>query len=450
MGAGKKKGAETVSTQSWIPLSGRNDASRKKCGALVDLDADEKCNANATYLVGEKSWFCDDHDPFKKERLDPAPPPEGAPLEAQDSEGAPKTLWIQLSHKLNKAETEAFKREMDKAQKRIEKCHGFQESQKRCPYKSCYSVGDFWYCANHDPFKGLRPGSAPSPQPSPTDSPRPPKKNKTDSASASKPASPVSIGSSSLGITNRSSTTTTSISIAPNTRPFLEPSNIATEERENHSSQLQGSSTLVSPAASTSVATISTCEGPLPGRDGPAAPLLTQDHVETALQEPSDDNTTNFKSSNLTPDDQQPHHTGADPQLLASQTFHCPHVAITVTTTHITEKEHSVEPAANASAKRSVLDLIMSTFSPAAADPTDENPPTSDGYYFIAICALTGLLIGFIIFCVQKDVEPLAIASVFGTIIGAEGLLLKIEAVPARRCSAVSSFGFSSHHSPSL
>ncbi|KAJ3187379.1 hypothetical protein HDU85_006667 [Gaertneriomyces sp. JEL0708] len=397
MEAGKEKGLEDGSVQLSIPLSSTGD---KPCRVFV---GSEPCGKKPSYSVGN-SWFCDAHDPYKKERS-----------EALESEGA--FISIQLSRKLSDPEKESLKKKMEEENIDII-CRSFenQNSKKRCHRPSCYLVGDIWFCGYHDPFKTKRPKFAPSVAHGP------PEKDKKDRASASKTASLVGVGSSR----NSSSTTTTSVSVTSNWSPVPERPPPATQELKVHGSQLQGNFPLVPPAASTSAATISTPEGPRASRDGPPAPLATPGHVETASEEASDDDTASSTSNSLTPDVRQPHRPGVDPQQLASRTSYCPHVAITVNTTNTTEKEHAVEPATNASAKRTVLDLITSTFSPAAADPTDENAPTSDGYYIIAICALTGLLIGFIIMCVQKDVEPLAIAPVISTIIGAEGLLLKM------------------------
>ncbi|KAI8819097.1 uncharacterized protein EV422DRAFT_116689 [Fimicolochytrium jonesii] len=114
--------------------------------------------------------------------------------------------------------------------------------------------------------------------------------------------------------------------------------------------------------------------------------------------------------------------------------YYSPHVSITVTTNTVSDdKAHqmdvpsmggSVADTSVTSKAAHVLSTVASAFGSSDAEAEESNPQ-SDTYYFIGIGALTGFLIGFIILCIRIDLQALISAPVGGTLIAADGALIK-------------------------
>ncbi|KAJ3168177.1 hypothetical protein HDU88_001615 [Geranomyces variabilis] len=128
--------------------------------------------------------------------------------------------------------------------------------------------------------------------------------------------------------------------------------------------------------------------------------------------------------------------------LMGSYPPYQPHISITI---NGFDKPQSTETSSPAVPKPSLKDkaveiasTVASPFMPgtekkssmdgdtASLNPSDvDSEPTSGAYYVIAIGGLAGLIIGFIIACVQIDLQALISAPVGATLISAEGALLK-------------------------
>ncbi|KAI8587065.1 hypothetical protein BDZ88DRAFT_262097 [Geranomyces variabilis] len=128
--------------------------------------------------------------------------------------------------------------------------------------------------------------------------------------------------------------------------------------------------------------------------------------------------------------------------LMGSYPPYQPHISITI---NGFDKPQSTETSSPAVPKPSLKDKAVKIASTVASavrsdtekkssidgDTTGLNPsgvdsePTSGAYYVIAIGGLAGLIVGFIIACVQIDLQALISAPVGATLISAEGALLK-------------------------
>ncbi|KAJ3154595.1 hypothetical protein HDU89_007833 [Geranomyces variabilis] len=112
-----------------------------------------------------------------------------------------------------------------------------------------------------------------------------------------------------------------------------------------------------------------------------------------------------------------------------------PHISITI---NGFDKPSSAKIASPAAAEPSLKDKagkFVSRVASAAMPGVGDTPssktssvdlePSSDAYYIIAIGGLAGLIIGFIIACVNIDLQALISAPLGATMISAEGVLLK-------------------------